>query len=364
MVARRSAEAERAGEHGDSGTPACPIPARGTSRAGAREGGGCPTARQGAPWPRGGPAGIAPAGGGGGEGRAPAGGGVGSRGGLPRPRSDPAVALISPRGRWPRQRRAPATPRSPSQRTDLSSLVPGQTFAHELSAGKDSTLAPGSPRPQGCGRFPGPSHILPLPGDGGEVGYQWWSRDLRAPTPPKAAHYEPPAICPAPVLACIRGSRRARWAGLEIGLGARGAGESRGLRSRPLLQPWGLLPPRPLPETPTFSLGTSSRCSVTERLLRNPLGPRSSESGCPPRTANHLVISRSCHSRRGGGWSAWVGSKVVWARAGNSRGRQALGSGSRRGVGVGGTDIRRVGGCLGVGGGHKSLRAKLRSPGS
>ncbi|KAJ8780881.1 hypothetical protein J1605_000924 [Eschrichtius robustus] len=281
MVARRSAEAERAGEHGDSGTPARPNHGRDTSRAGAREGGGFPTPRQGATWPRGGPAGIAPAGAGGGAGGgagagagragAPAGGGVGSRGGLPRPRSGPAVAFISPRGRWPRQRRAAATPRSLSQCTDLSSLVPGQTFAHELRAGKDSTLAPGSPRPQGCGRFPGPSHILPSPGDGGEVGYQWRGRDLRAPTPPKAAHYEPPATCPAPVLACIRGSRRARWAGLEIGLGARGAGESRGLRSRPLLQPWGLLPPRPLPETPTFSLGTSSRCSVTERLLRNPL---------------------------------------------------------------------------------------------
>lgn len=166
--------------------------------------------------------------GGGCAGRAPASRGRGRGWGRERGRGRAAPAAFGPRGRLykPAGEVASAASRSrhsapPDPCTYSTSLLPGQSFTHELFAGKDLTLAPGSPGHPGSWSSPGPSYILVSRGDGGEVGYQWQGRDLRAPAPLKAAHAEPAATCPAPALARRPRLPAPRWAGLEVGSGAR-----------------------------------------------------------------------------------------------------------------------------------------------
>lgn len=311
-----------------------PAPTRrkGGSRAGAQEDGGRPAARQAARWPRGatgrqGP-GRGRAGGGGG-------GGGGGRGGLPRPRASPAIAFISPRGTWPGQRRAPAPPRPRSQSTDPASLAPGQTFAHELCAGKDSTLVPGSPGPPGCGASQAPFPHPPLAGRG----RRGWTSGA-GPGPPRAPQHrprqpirnlQPPVPLPRSRASAAPGGRTGRAQKVDVAPAepARRADCARVGRCSPAVS-------LPLPETPIFGLGTASRCPVAERLLRRPLGPRSRDSGCPPQKcqpSSRLEILAQPPGE-GAGLPGWA-PKVVWAGAGNSTERKALGSGSRRGAGWG-----------------------------
>lgn len=104
-----------------------------------------------------------------------------------------------------------------------------QSFAPQLRCPQ---WVPTLRRPRGCGvcSAPSASSAGPVLNFNGRAG-------VSSATPPTAAHSGRPAIGPVPVLPRIPSSRRALWAGQEIGRGARRAGELRGLRSGPPCSP-------------------------------------------------------------------------------------------------------------------------------
>ena len=80
--------------------------------------------------------------------------------------------------------------------------------------------------------------------------------------------------------------------------------------------------------------------------------------------ASHLGTSRSRSDAWGGGWRVHVGSKVVWGKAGMSRGREALGSQSRVVAGEGTGDNWRVSVSWELGWPRGGRGAKPWTPGS
>lgn len=190
-------------------------------------------------------------------------------GGLPRQRSGPAAAFISPRGRWPWQRCAPATSRPQAQRTDPTSLVPGQTLIHELCEGKNWTLSSAPPDPRGLGRSPVPPISSTRSGMAARLDINGRARDLRAPHLPWQPVQDLQPLVP---LCYSRASKAPAGAlGRLDGCGPPGA---RKLREPPM-HSWALLPPGPLPATPTLAPGTSPRCPETEQPLQCSVGRRS-----------------------------------------------------------------------------------------